>query len=764
LEQESWVVNDLQDWSERKDPSVCLETLREMIEQHDELALSFMSTSPELFSRVLLTLMDLWVALDRITVKLIPLLTDYSPGLSIDSFAPLILPDFSQLKRLNQIEGYLEKRHASASHSKNSLFAMSRHPVSFPARYFDQTEDMEELRSSIISEAEAEKERALQTWKTTSEKYEGLEREISELSCSFEERTDREGAMKSVHSRLCRKCNLRQTADALRVPIFEWPLPEDDILSKAVVFELQLPEPFGLWRDVTYRLARRYSTLDPVTEPSPMPILCEYPPLKPHYSTNDQSHRITIASTTKSFLRSHYRECPLPCGSDDILKNHSLHWSLYDRDRKEWLPSTFPNIEVRKHCTLELPRCPYNSLEWSMASTCHSPNEVIASQSQCPIELSLHEWDAFGHLRAGVRLQWRNMILQVATATLNIAEPAVHLLFRQAAWQAESPACISHPSREAHMDLGDEVFGNDMLKVLEERLAIVSDNWQHGWTAATLSLIASRLFSLSSSSAVQEDALVFLRNLRSTVWKWVCRVLRSPGNGTADAKSGFQDRLVQLAVVCRSTYACQTRPFGDAEAISVFVKCAIIIRTHTPTDRKRIPTPLRYLIERDILLSVDMLKALTNAIGRDATGLDNAVQFMWNGFRRDPGDVWRAINDRWIACTTSIKGTMQARSVHINLFRGRLLVDGQTLGYLPKEILDHSLFSTLFPRQVRVIHTTYILQMISDVLFPAFCGGQPIYYERDGSSTKTQHQWLRGKSCFFYRLRYVLSKLRSIFA
>lgn len=41
------------------------------------------------------------------------------------------------------------------------------------------------------------------------------------------------------------KCSLKNTADALAIKIYEWPLPADDLAKKSIVFELQVPEWFG---------------------------------------------------------------------------------------------------------------------------------------------------------------------------------------------------------------------------------------------------------------------------------------------------------------------------------------------------------------------------------------------------------------------------------------------------------------------------------------------------------------------------------------
>lgn len=40
----------------------------------------------------------------------------------------------------------------------------------------------------------------------------------------------------------CKACNLKRQASALEIAIFEWPLPSDVLLSKAIVFEITVPK------------------------------------------------------------------------------------------------------------------------------------------------------------------------------------------------------------------------------------------------------------------------------------------------------------------------------------------------------------------------------------------------------------------------------------------------------------------------------------------------------------------------------------------
>jgi hypothetical protein len=103
-------------------------------------------------------------------------------------------------------------------------------------------------------------------------------------------------------------------------------------------------------------------------------------------------------------------------------------------------------------------------------------------------------------------------MLELVRGTLTLGNSAVYLLFCQAAWQVEKALSEEEglqPRREAHVDLSGAEFGQEALTVLRGRLANISENWQEGWTAAALGMIACRLFSLNVDEKVKADVRGF---------------------------------------------------------------------------------------------------------------------------------------------------------------------------------------------------------------------------------------------------------------
>ncbi|KAF7371022.1 hypothetical protein MSAN_00736400 [Mycena sanguinolenta] len=686
-----------------------LSSLGGCIADYDAMASSFKSRNPEIFSRIFLLVLEFWVALDKLATQHLPLLLDYSPELSIMSFEPLLLPELSQMQRLDDIEIYLAERYARVRYPHLSVFAYDPHLDSFPSRYFQSNQDMQSLRNAIHAQASLRKSEKVREFKEKSAIHSAILKEIAQLSHEYVERIDKWGCSESIHTSSCRRCAKEKEAKGIKIALFEWPLPEEDPSSRHIVFELCAPEAFGIWRDTTYRLARNYSKPESQNDLPPVLLLEDYNALKHHFVPSHSQRRIMIGSTVKSFLQSHYGSHSFPCRQSDIIQNHPLRYRLWDRVAGKWLPSAFPLIDIRSACTPELSN-PYKSLDWTTISTTHTPNNVIARQSQCPSELSYHEWENFGHLRAGVHLQWRNIVLQLISGVVDLANPAVHVLFQQAAWQAET-ALTGEPLghyREAHFDLSQENFGRQMVEVLDKRLGTISQNWKESWTVATLAVVACRLLSLTSHESVKDRVLILLSRLRQKLFAWMKDVLNllTKTSGSASfslPQVDLSNRVLQLAASCRQTYAVGPtilkEIFCDRSALSVFIRCSITLHTNAPPDTSSLPSALRYLLDRDVLIATETLSLLVDTISQNCDGLDDAILGTWQGFRRDSAP-WQMVGEQWVACATWAESSdTQVRFVHLNLHSGRLLVDGRAQGTLPKEIINHPFFQMLFPNR-----------------------------------------------------------------
>ena len=176
------------------------------------------------------------------------------------------------------------------------------------------------------------------------------------LSCTHVETYDRWGDLVYWHSSSCQKCSLEHQANNMTTPVHEWPLPENDILIKLVIFELCPPQHFIGWRDITHMLSRRHSPEGTSEfQPSPAVILQDYPALSAYCS--NKFPRITLASTAKSFLKSHYSSREVPCAESEVIKDHRLRYGMFDSASNVWVfNATFSSMDIRNECLSCLPQ------------------------------------------------------------------------------------------------------------------------------------------------------------------------------------------------------------------------------------------------------------------------------------------------------------------------------------------------------------------------------------------------------------------------
>jgi hypothetical protein len=230
LEVETWVADELDEWSTRTLLSNQPLLLRDMIERHQTMIASLGSHNPEIFSRLFLIVLELWVALDKAVTRLIPLLMDYSPELSIDSFEPLILPELGQMFRLHGVESYLTSRHTRAEHQDLSIFSFCEDPSAFPIRYFGADAHMQQLRHQIVAKAEKEQDSKLAELRRKNSLHAQLTAEVERLQHQYKDRRDERGEMERVHIKQCRRCLKDKELAALTIELFEWPLPEEEMM------------------------------------------------------------------------------------------------------------------------------------------------------------------------------------------------------------------------------------------------------------------------------------------------------------------------------------------------------------------------------------------------------------------------------------------------------------------------------------------------------------------------------------------------------
>lgn len=216
-----WVHNSLNDWlhanMERKDACTAL---AEITDTYTSAASSAYLDMPEDISLMILTSMDLWVALDKCAMQHYPLLRDYDPDFPPSLFKPLLLPRKAQMERLFRVEQYLATRRKASIPGLPSIFQSVNTEKNFAVMYFQQSPHHQKLRRDIEAEATNERSQKVSELAEKRQRYDELTKQSEGMSCQYTSQWKRRRQV-SRHSGFCEKCLLKSNAEGLTIKVHE---------------------------------------------------------------------------------------------------------------------------------------------------------------------------------------------------------------------------------------------------------------------------------------------------------------------------------------------------------------------------------------------------------------------------------------------------------------------------------------------------------------------------------------------------------------
>ncbi|KAK0245427.1 hypothetical protein EDD85DRAFT_917513 [Armillaria nabsnona] len=305
-------------------------------------------------SIMLLTIIDLWVALDMVAVTQYPLLCDYSPEVPADLLEPLLLRHSKSLNRLVTVTQYVRNRHSSATQNNLSLFDKTASCSSFAVRYFDSSTELQQLKQRIEDDASLEQARKAKELQEANDHDHSLKEKAAQLNHEYFMRWKHwQGCYEQVH--------LEKEYTSMTIHVHEHPLPDDTVMAKMVVFELKCPTVIQHWRVATYTILHDFCTPSSAHEESPAepPMkLASYHPLQKYISEE----------LGRSFLQAHYKDPKIP----------STETQLYDSKDDTWIKNPFVNCNIYDQYGV------YDNLQYAVCNTDHISNMIIANQSDCP--------------------------------------------------------------------------------------------------------------------------------------------------------------------------------------------------------------------------------------------------------------------------------------------------------------------------------------------------------------------------------------------
>ncbi|KAL2186630.1 hypothetical protein L209DRAFT_711026 [Thermothelomyces heterothallicus CBS 203.75] len=760
LELESWIESNLSSWVTRclcdfhhtsnnssslssTKVGVKLRKLKNLIIDYYIEGKEAYKGNPEALSLMYLNLMSLWVATDKIAGAAAPLLLEFDPGFPPDLLQPLLLPTRLEMARLHEIETYLSRRRKEARNGYPQVFAHFGTPKSFAVRYFDSSAEQKELLSHIQAESERAAARKQQQYRDMRRTWEALTRELGSSS----HQTVWNRKMKSeVCKSNCNACWLGSRIKALRIDLFEWPLPSGDVnLAKAIVFEISVPEVVAIWRDVTtkllcevFRTGGTLGTVGNLWSASAHPGLARFV---------TATSRVQVASTIKPVAASHYRGkhiSGITDPEDVVVRPLWQHYDYYEPTSRIPHFEMFKNLSLPAQCSFAEHQSGRLLRSWTR-STGHTSNEVIAAQSQCPPDMSLDEFRAFGHLRSGHRLQWANVLCQLRVPSLNWNHESTYWLVLQACLEAGPPDHSDCLRRESHADLGNDVLVRRMTEALDTALDRYRENWQNNVAVSLLACLGTRVLSLTSENYKNSDdeddkedndkdskgkketesmignkehkepappslidsLLAFLSRVREATICWARQLLeRRASCILEDEQKSLDKRILMAALTCMSTFDLETNLLQvilqSTNFLSIFVEATILAHDYTPPTESVSDPILLMLLHRwrrtmHRSREIIMTEVVTNA----NIGFHRAIHRFWADYPPSTRQ-WSTLPGKKSHILRTVMGTGNDKAIDItfNSLDGRLLVAGYPLSRLPREYTSTPAYKELFGSKV----------------------------------------------------------------
>ena len=499
-----------------------------LMDKYMKEAKSMRHMNLETISIAILTAIELFVVLDKLVVKEVPMLAEYSPEIPNAFLEMLRLRKTTSLHRLSRAYQYLSARQ-SRSRPEWSVLSDEFTEDSFAVRYYDQSPHLQRLRDRIEEEA--------------TQKASG-------------------------------HVSLRQEGAG----VSQSPLPSSLIDAKVVVFELQCPACLRIWRSAIPQILIAYSDYLPSLAQGPRErsvLLADTPGLQP-YSIEHQGPNLSVGIRLAYLFASDLESRQFQSGP---TLRYALKYDKFGSD-SSWrgiAHTSLPKLMWENGVlgmTRTLPCMMYTS---------RTSNDILAAQADCPANHSLDEFIAFGHLEGGGSLQWLNILQGLRSRTLNLRRNEVHYLLSQAAFQV-GPLDLNTGAWVWHQELQDASFCDALLDELDSLFMDVGAYSIDGAIMNTISLLLTRVLAATPSDGVSERAITLLRNVRRKTFKWVEEL--SYNLTMAPTNKKRTHLLFDVAATCRSTFdvdaATLRRLYHSAEDVDALLSCALLIYTLCP--------------------------------------------------------------------------------------------------------------------------------------------------------------------------------------
>ncbi|XP_065673116.1 uncharacterized protein LOC124819357 isoform X2 [Hydra vulgaris] len=671
-----------------------------------EISLAFYASDPVGLSQMVLTLLLITAALDSIALQKCPLLAKYHSSFEDKYFDNLLTPLLEDMRYLHSVKGYFLKRNKLATHQ--SIITNKVNENSFGPRLANENEAMQQIRRDILLYAENQREKKKREFQQSFDRYNSLIARHPKRShlqfCKAYER--------------CCECETYKEAYSMTIDRYEDPIPECDWEQNAIVFELSIPVSIRCLRDALFLVHKKL-------DEKQFQKVCikqkwkSHPQLSSWVSSECLKSLVSIGSDAALISSSRFR-LRLINSCSDVFVPCGLTIKLFIKYKNEDVECNIVNYKQikKKFYTMKALNKSYIIDETWIAGTTHTENEVLASQVNCPLNLKLDEYKAFGSLRAGHCLQLRKLLKAIEMRSLSFENPTVFALIAQALWQA-GPAFkndnmtimndINDPVFyfESHSDLQNDGFCHVLIESLSNFLESIKKNWKKHNQLHIVIIITLRIFSLSSAE-IRFEAFKLLLQCRSIAQIWAVEIEHLLSKLTSANLSEIQEmrlKLIDVAAFTALTFDVDRcyEYIINKESLVDWLHSVARIHDNIYLGNNCFDTERKNLLRR-----VRQIGLRFENIARNTFALEKAYIFSkfltihWADFCKGScSNLWVPYlppSQTWYY-NTFVSDNLSV-TLEVNVLSGKFLVNGNPVGRLPDIITKSSVYQRTFGEHV----------------------------------------------------------------
>lgn len=661
-----------------------------------------------LMSQYLLNLFEIWVAMDSAAINACPTLTEYHPSFVPEALDMLCFMSESDLARLRQVQEHISNRIEDCIHAQISIFNDPRHKKGFANSYMrdcGESSGLESLMERIEAASVASEEGKRTELSLLMSQYEKLSAEIKNGTCVCKRQADG-----TLDVRGCKRCYKARCRWRLKIQVHEAFLPRKKAHQASILLELKMPEFLAAYRDATWRL-KMLGSKNTARGCDAAVLLADYRPLKAFQSKVESKTSLILASRSKAYQQTHYKQLKMPKIPAEVLLSFGPKFTYYDAENGIWASDCTETPWYHHLLGSWLPEGisdPFAQPLLYMDSMEHpSSYEVASNQDECPSGMSYHEFTAYQAVISGAYRRWIALTLELGSTNLNLSSGSTSKCLQRLVLQSGPlhPAAESNSLGKVHSIFQDIQFCRSLEEQIRLRLGALQSGRRDMGAMSILLACTLRLFHLGPDQ-FKPDITVLLFETRSLLSLWISQLreeVRSTQDGGRARKSAFS--AFWAALLCRETFTADSLSethVSDTEALHFF-RASIALSENLVVELDVIPEDVRQLLAQNISWACAISTEIKKITFANVTALEKIINETWTQSKdseaRSFSDWTFCDGGDWLTSRTIETSLVSSQTIHYHCIEGHLLVDGKTLGQLPPAIREAAGILELFQGQ-----------------------------------------------------------------